>query len=123
MKNIFFLQNTNNFFLGMHFSKWFSKSINYILKEFALEVKKYLCLDVENIEKDFFIHNGFNLLNEKFNPTNLNTYGTKLMDKLFSLNEMIEGTIEPQKNNSRALDQTRVDKIKSIFFKTYLIKW
>ena len=37
------------------------------------------------------------------------------MDVLFTKKELAQGMIEPSKNNTRALDQSRVDLIKSFF--------
>lgn len=51
-----------------------------------------------------------------FNKSNINTYGTKLMSILFTKKEISEGTVEPTKNKNKALDQDRVDLIKSKLF-------
>ena len=60
------------------------------------------------------VHNGTQLLSVRFNPSNINLFGTRLMDILFTKQEQASGSVEPSKPNIRALDPERIDLIKSI---------
>ncbi len=52
--------------------------------------------------------NGTSLLAIEFKPTNINLYGTKLMDLLFTDREMA--------NDRNVLDEGRVNLLKGIFY-------
>ncbi|CAF0900439.1 unnamed protein product [Brachionus calyciflorus] len=56
--------------------------------------------------------NGHHLLNTPFNHTNINLFGTKLMDILFTKEEQANGTIEPSKRDTPELERRLVDLIK-----------
>lgn len=60
------------------------------------------------------VHNGTQLLSVRFNPSNINLFGTRLMDLLFTKQEQASGSVEPTKPNIRSLDPERIDLIKSI---------
>jgi hypothetical protein len=47
-----------------------------------------------------------------FNPNNINLYGTKMLDKLFTSEDMAEGTIDPKIGKKPPLSPNRVNKIK-----------
>ena len=66
------------------------------------------------------VYNGFNLLSLRFNPNNINLYGTALVDKLFSKEELATGQIEPGpsfRTRRNPLDQERVNLIKICYLK------
>ena len=49
-----------------------------------------------------------------FNKNNINLYGTKMIGLLFTKQELANGTVEPKKTNTVALDQERVNILKGI---------
>ena len=67
------------------------------------------------------MYRGVNLTTVPFNVNNINTYGTKLADVLFTRLELGSGMIEPSRGfdtkKRPALDQKRVDLIKICYLK------
>ena len=59
--------------------------------------------------------NGNSLLAIEFKPTNINLYGTKLMDLLFTDREMANGSFDAS-NDRNVLDEERVNLLKGIFY-------
>ena len=57
--------------------------------------------------------NNKSLLSTKFSNNNINLFGTKLMDTLFTKDEMKIGTIDPTKKDAVALDNKKISLIKS----------
>ncbi|RNA23768.1 hypothetical protein BpHYR1_025338 [Brachionus plicatilis] len=53
-----------------------------------------------------------------FNNANI-INGTKLLDILFTKEELTQGTVEPSKNTTPSLERRRVDLIKICFFKRF----
>lgn len=64
----------------------------------------------------FKVYNGHHLTNVPFNQANVNLFGTRLLDILFTRVEQSRGSVEPTRRGVPALDQDRVDLIKSNFF-------
>ena len=61
------------------------------------------------------LYNGRNLLSVPFNSNNINSFGTKLADILFSKRELYQGMFEPGRGFDMRrvpLDQSRVNLIK-----------
>ena len=63
------------------------------------------------------LYNGRNLLSVPFNSNNINSFGTKLADILFSKRELYQGMFEP----GRGFDMRRVplDQAKVNLYVTY----
>ncbi|CAF0927108.1 unnamed protein product [Brachionus calyciflorus] len=72
----------------------------------------FLQLGVDlNVE---LVYEGKNLLAlVLFNRNNINIYGTKMLGKLFRKKEMSEGTVEPIRTSTPALDPVRINLIKA----------
>ena len=51
-----------------------------------------------------------------WNAENINLYGTKTMDMLFTVEEQAADQVEPVDADEDALDQERIDLIKSLVF-------
>lgn len=52
------------------------------------------------------------LLLVPFNPSNINLFGTKIMDIIFDEDEMVRGTFNPTKHGKKSLDPKKVNLIK-----------
>ncbi|CAF1044061.1 unnamed protein product [Brachionus calyciflorus] len=63
------------------------------------------------------MHNGHHLTNIPFNQANVNLFGTRLMDILFTREEQSRGSVEPARRDAPALDQDRIDLIKICYLK------
>jgi len=63
------------------------------------------------------------LMEIPFNNMNGNLFGTKSISKLFETIELMQGYIEPSETQTKyvALDQERIDLIKSEFINLYRI--
>ena len=80
------------------------------------DAREILNLDLENITERDLVYNGFDLLNGvEFNPTHVNTYGTKLMSHLYTLEELQTSCIDGTKThlNLKILDIERFKLVKS----------
>ena len=55
----------------------------------------------------------------KWQPSNINLFGTRALDLLFTRRELATGQVEPDEQNTdaEALDQERIDLIKSSYLK------
>jgi hypothetical protein len=75
-------------------------------------------------------HKGENLLySVDYKASNINMYGTKLMEKLFTNEEMATRTFEMKKSKRPSLDRAKIHMIKACYFlklrnkENYLKSW
>lgn len=90
------------------------------MKELVEQAKSLLALDL-NVE---LVFNQKSLLSTPFSPSNINLFGTKLLDILFTKEDLSKGTIEPVKTTVLSLNKKKIDLIKgkTLFFKIFYLK-
>ncbi|CAF0998499.1 unnamed protein product [Brachionus calyciflorus] len=79
--------------------------------------KFFLLFSSYFIIKLIFFYNGHHLLNTPFNNTNVNLFGTRLLDILFTRQEQSRGSVEPARRETNRLDQDRTDLTKVCYLR------
>ncbi len=99
---------------------WSRKGISNFFFKYLQNWLQYIHFNIYIFLHIYKIYGGKSLLDVPFSTSNINLYGTKLLDILFTKSEQANGTIEPVKSSTPSLQKERVDLIKS---KLFLLKF
>ena len=103
----------NSFFMTVQFF-YCSKILKFFQDLIAEAETIGINLDVDFVVRGTNDNKRYDLMAVPFNPSNINLFGTKILNILFDDEDLGTGTIEPGRSNKPTLDLDKINLLKQL---------